>query len=367
MIACSTQIADTEIDEWIARYDEITITHPNLEVASERLRRFTVHAISPRLIFLQGLTGVGKSRLARRTMERFHAEIGDQLLADPGWIPMVMVQAPATAGRAFDWKHLYLAVLEELQEPLIDQKIVFDDEAGGDIRFAVRRATTGRDLRRAMVQAVQHRRTKALFIDEGTHLLTAGTGRTFVHQLDHLKSVVNDTGIVIVLIGTPDMMDMLDESPHLVRRRREVALPRYGKSKHDTTAFRQALRALLNRLPAPIECDEEIWNRWQYLHKKTVGCVGMLKDLLMDACIVAMEHGSIRLTIEHVEACALSDHECDLLEAAADGRPVLSGWGPAEGDASSKPDSTSPTNRRRKVGQRKPVRDPIGPPHASED
>jgi hypothetical protein len=103
-----------------------------------------------------------------------------------------------------------------------------------------------------------------------------------------------------------------------------------------------------------------------------VGCIGILKEWLDRALIVALGEGCKTLTARHLETTALSAARCEkiALEAqegerqllsADQARPRLRELLGLEGSVAATAARRTPHQRRR-VGQRKPERDPIGQP-----
>lgn len=114
---------------------------------------------------------------------------------------------------------------------------------------------------------------------------------------------------------------------------------------------------------------------WEFLYERSVGCVGILKEWLMRACVRSIRHGATTLTQEHLEMTALSISQCEKILAESregetrlnDGEDsklrfrTLLGIEPHRAhNAHAAPVPAAPPNRKNaSVGQRSPRRDPI--------
>jgi hypothetical protein len=116
-------------------------------------------------------------------------------------------------------------------------------------------------------------------------------------------------------------------------------------------------------------------NIWDFLYERSVGCVGILKEWLMRACVHAIKHGAITLSREHLGKTALSISQCEkILAESREGesrlnnsedsrrrfRTLLGIESQAQGSAPEPALSPASGNPKRgRVGLRNPRRDPI--------
>ena len=112
----------------MAYFTGLTIAHPLLAQAYERLRHAVSEASSDSLIFVFGPSGVGKTTMMRRFERHLIEEMSQELTADRGQIPAVSVEAVAPDSGGFNWKDFYKRLLVGLEEPLVDRKIKPDKQ-----------------------------------------------------------------------------------------------------------------------------------------------------------------------------------------------------------------------------------------------
>lgn len=364
---------------------DFTVGHPRLLEAYSDLSRAIRQPFPHTLVFACGPTGVGKTTIWRKTQKRILEELLPQLEQDRGRIPFVGIELTSPDSGIFNWKDFYKRFLLAIDEPLIEHKAkpevpVTDSEGRLYIKIGPRAGAA--DLRMVVEQALLHRRPAAILIDEAQHLAKIASGRKLQDQLDSLKSLSNQTGTIIVLLGTYELLVFRNLSAQLSRRSIDIHFQRYSlDSDEDIAAFQSVLMTFQHHLP--LQEEPNLLVRWEYFYERSIGCVGVLKEWLTRALAEALEDGGNRLTQKHCAKYALSISQCErMLSDAIEGEKVLAesreshrrlrarlGLEPKADNDNSK-DKTSPANnknpvpntseRRRRVGRRKPKRDPGG-------
>lgn len=346
--------------ERIAYFKAYTVAHPHLVETDRHLASVLSEPAGAALVLVYGPTGVGKSTLLSHTRRRLTEELLPTLVADPGRLPVVAVEAIAPDARAFNWKDYYLRALVAIDEPLIAHK------RAPSWRFG--RETAAPALRHALEQSLAQRRPVAFLIDEAQHLAKAGSGRRLQDQLDCLKSLANVTGVVHVLFGTYDLLAFRNLSGQLGRRSTEIHLPRYRREREaDVIAFQRVLRTFQRHLPLLEEPD--LLAEWEYCYERSIGCVGTLKDWLTRCLVAAIREGAPTLTRAHLEAHAYaatqalamvteaSQGEAELDREEHGARERLRGL---LGESASARTPRIGRKGPRSVGRRSPQRDPVG-------
>jgi AAA domain len=284
---------------------------------------------------------------------------------DPGYIPFVSLTTDGSATGHFDWKDYYLAVLRQLRDPFLQVK---------------KSLTSTRDLREATEEALLHRKTDVIIVDEAHHLAKARSGRRLQDHLDHLKYFENKTGVSHVLVGTYEMRPFRTVNAQLACRSIDVHFARYNAAQEDERAiFKSVLWALQRQLPVERE-PADLLREWEWLYARSLGCVGLLKQHLNQALGLALAEKAATVTTTHLRKTALHKEKVDLaLEAILDGeRDFLAaedadfslltklGMGrtsPPENTMSAhqRVSASHPSKTRARLpGERAPVRDPSG-------
>ncbi len=364
-----------------------TVRHRNLELAYNQVLRAIREPAGASIILVMGPSGVGKTTLLRLIEKNILEESLPQMELDPGWIPIVCVEAVAPGKDTFRWKDFYKRTLMAIDEPLIQEKISYSEDGirrDSEGKLIVKSRATEDSLRLAMEQALSHRRPYTLAVDEFQDIGKMASQKVLEAHMDCIKSAVNTTKIPWTGFGTYQLLDFLELSPQLSRRTRIIHLPRYRlEEDEDIEAFKLALKHLLYRMPLP-ETPCLVNKYWEYCYERSIGCIGTLKDWLVQALDLALEEKATTLSLNHLEKTAKLTSECiqmakdaiegeerltDSKESQRQLRELLNSKKPKIQEAqtnSGKDDkqennaSQSKGSSRRRVGQRNPKRDPVG-------
>jgi hypothetical protein len=377
------QPPERRLDYW-KRY---TVAHPALKQADQAVWNALREPAGAALIFVVGPTGVGKTTLLTQIEKRLidlATTAGDR---SSSHIPTLKLDAVSPALTQFKWGDYYQRALLLLQEPHVEYAVDYRRQVPVLARQTVEQdplpwkgRTDTATLRLIFEQALKHRKPYAILIDEAEHIAKAARGSKLLDQLDHLKSLAIMSQVVHVLVGTYDLMVFRNLSAQLSRRSIDVHFSRYqATNEADVRAFKSVLWSFQRNLP--LEEEPDLLQHWKYCYERTIGCVGVLKDWFTRALAEALEQGEKTLSRPLLEQHALSVDRCSqMVSEAMAGETALTvddqaayrlrvrlglEQGPAErhGQAlqeNDRQERSVPSPRRHvRVGQRKPVRDPV--------
>jgi len=352
-----------------------TMAHPRLLSTRERLMDAIDGAAPGSLVMLLGPTGVGKTTL-RMKVERHLMQQAEQVLAgDPGRLPFVSVEVMAPESGRFLWKDYFSRFLMAMAEPLINRKVTRPANLTRcDVPESIPDTATcsGSELGYAMEQALRYRRPPVVLVDEAQHFARIASGRKLSDQLDVIKSIANRTQTVHVLLGTYELLAFRNLSAQLSRRSVDVHFARYSAdSPEDRQIFQNVL--LTFQQQAPFAEEPDLLSIWEFLYERSVGCVGILKDWLVRAAITSLKNGEATLSLKELERTALSVSQCEkiLIESREgevrlndneDSRShlrTLLGIGAPKVESTGRASAQIGNPRSKRVGQRRPKRDPI--------
>jgi len=371
---------------WPARLEYFrayTMAHPRLLSAREVLLGAIHGRVSNSLIMVLGPTGVGKSTLRAKVEQMLTMEMLPELEATPGRLPVVSAECIAPESGTFNWRDHFVRLLLQMDEPLVDRKRNLEDPArAGDrvMSFMPSTRAAGAAYHHATEQALRFRRPVAVLLDEAQHLARTGSGRRLSDQLDVIKSIANRTDTVHVLFGTYELLAFRNLSAQLSRRSVDIHFPRYrADDPKDREMFLNVVRSFEQQLP--LSQPPDLVRDWEYLYERSIGCVGVLKDWLVRALTGVFRRNATVLTIQDLQAHALSVSQCEkmlsealegevsLLEGAQECNRLRTRLGlnplerPPEKLASSLVDAGVAVRSRKqrwRPGQRIPTRDVIG-------
>lgn len=350
------------VPDRIAYFRDYTMAHPKLIEADRNLMHAIREPGGAALIFVFGPTGVGKSTLLKRVTQKLLQEALSLMDIDKGYIPIAGVEIKTPEDSNFDWNDFYVRALMELGEPMIEKKF---NRTGARLK-----------LRLALESALRNRRPDAFYIDEAQNFGKVASGRKLQDQTDCIKSLANLAQTRFILCGIYELLPLRNLSGQLCRRSHSIHFPRYlAGSEQDLKAFKSALLTLQNHLPLPETPD--LVTHWEFCYERSIGCIGILKDLLLQTLSAVMERdGDKALTLKpkDLEQRAWSLEEClVMLREAKEGEQQLTdksglhdelrtslGLNSATSKQSTKSSETTSGKKAGSVGKPSPRRRPVG-------
>jgi AAA domain len=375
------------IAERLAHFKQYTVFHPKLKEAHDALLSAIQEPGDASLIFVYGPTGIGKTTLRLRVQQKLIEAALPALEDDRGRMPVVGIELKTSGTRNFNWKEYFTGALIALEEPLIDRKISYGVQGvkrNSEGELTIQNRVVAPEMRRALENALRHRRPDIFFIDEAQHFSKIASGHKLQDQLDCIKSLSNTTGILHGLIGTYELKIFHNLSAQLSRRSIDIHFKRYHQdSKKDLREFVKVIRSLQNQMP--LEETPNLVEHAEYIYIGTLGCIGILKSWMTRAFKEALKEGSKTVTIEHLEKHILSVSKLEeMLRDINEGEKLFEetdkdrnrlrmalGFAPITSSASteSAAEPVTPSSeqapaakptQKQKVGQRNPKRDPVG-------
>jgi len=367
-------------------FETKVVAHHHLKQVYEDLLHAVRYPAGTSLICVVGPTGVGKTTLLQRLVKQLVEDAAHDPATTPGHIPAILMEAASPDTGNFSWKDYFTRALIVANEPMVADKIIYNVRGihqDGQGQLVIDRTATALDLRRVLETCFQHRHPRAFIVDEAQHLKKMTSGRRFLDQMDTLKSLANMSSTVHVLVGTYDLLGLMNLNAQLARRSVEIHFPRYHLDQpEELKEFKKLLRTFGRHLPLAKEPDLE--GRYAYFYERSLGCTGMLKTLLNKALGAALEQQEQTLVPKRWEAFAEPPHKLkEMLREIRDGEKRLQeqeseshlhelremlgleGASP-KGEVKAQEAVSSPTpavsakKRGRRVGQRGPKRDRVG-------
>jgi DNA polymerase III delta prime subunit len=371
-------------DERLRYFKAQLVGHTRLMQTLKEIKRRVRCAQPGRLLLFYGPPGVGKTTVRQLLVKELINESLAGMQADPGWTPAVAVEAIAPERRAFDWVDFYMRALFALHEPLVEHKIAYPEGMDYGVsevkvddqgRLLIQNGTRLNRLRLALENCLAHRHPLVFIVDEAPHLQSVGSGRCLREQMDTIKSLAETTRTVWLLIGTYDLLNLTNLSGQLSRRSRHLEFPRYRLGDpEDELAFKQVLVSFQQHLPFPEPGD--LVGAWSYIYEKTFGCVGVVKDWLVDAIGDALDDEKPTLKMAYLQQNEPSAdrllnvfreiqegerHAAEMMAQEAHLKQLLEA-DQARQQSHARQAASAPSRRAAKtrVGQRKPARDVVG-------
>jgi len=291
---------------------------------------------------------------------------------NPGCMPMVMVEA-IMGESDFNWKDFHKRILVELKDPIPSRKVNYEDyesvPSETDSHQPKENDSTA-VYRRAVEKAILHRRPKAILIDEAQHIGYTRTGNQTLSQLNRIKSLASTTQTIYVLCGTYELTPFLNLSGQLSRRSEEVHFKRYQPNAEDQAQFRNIIQNFQYHLP--LQEIPQLVQEWEFLYELTLGCVGVLHQLLLRLLKRALYENAPTISMKNLDERRDLDKRRMMLYAILDGEAALDPslvdlntfkedlWGKAPVVQAAIENKVNGSRKATSVGVRNPTRDQVG-------
>jgi energy-coupling factor transporter ATP-binding protein EcfA2 len=371
------------IQKRLEYFQSVKLKHPILEETVDKLWEAINSNFSNSIILVYGPTGVGKTTILEHLMNKILNETKNDLITDREKIPYVKVEVAGTNSGKFDWKDFYRDILQGLAEFSIDHRVnLLEWESPHqpylpleNIRQSYQllannvRSTESR-LRNSVEQALRHRRPSVVLLDEAQHLTALSSGRKLLDQQNVIKSLANKTNTKHALFGSYELMMLRDLNGQLARRTINIHFRRYSLSLADREAFRNSVISFEGALP--LKEQSFLADYEEFLYQGCLGCIGILKDWLYRALLMALNNQEETIALNHLENTKLDNVKLlKILEECLNGERQL------KDEESESPKElrrllgldllyndevrSIKNNHRtyRKVGERNPIRDSI--------
>jgi energy-coupling factor transporter ATP-binding protein EcfA2 len=343
-------------------FKEVRVKHPRLEEVDDQVSQAIEEHAGYSHLLVYGPSGVGKSTVTRHLTTRFLAEESNRTV-----VPVIWVEARPGDYGTYARLDYYRQVLTALREHAAVKdrlmQVALTPRAGRKTMDV----TEALDLREAVEYALERLQVKAVVVDEAQNMMQVQAPLRPVDQLEWLKSMTNHTQVLHVLVGSYDLFEFRNLNGHAARRGRDIHFPRYHmEHKEGRSEFTGALHYLLSHVP--LECSvESLLKERRWFAEWSVGCVGILRDWLVETVAALLAEGRTTLTREALQAHALQLGQRVRLEmeARAGEQRVEKGQAATHqqlqelnGTTVSPVRTSAPSSSR--IGERTPQRDPVG-------
>jgi energy-coupling factor transporter ATP-binding protein EcfA2 len=373
------------------QFKAYAVWHPRLVQVQTQVLDTIWEPADVAFVVVCGPSGVGKSKLAEVLTRRLNTPKSGS--NGQGTRRALLINTRPPDGALFHRTDFYQQGLTRLGKTTIDRHITVDVTTAEHLIEKKRprgRPTAYPDnpeVRDAYEEELRRQALRTVILDEAQHLIQSSDGKQPKDQLNWIKSMATETGVLHILIGTYDLLPFCNLDGQMARRGSEFHFARYHiENETDCQAFRNAFSSLLKQIPLSVEHDG-LLQRWWYFFEGSLGCIGILKQWLVRALYRALREGSPILSRAHLEKSMLPDAKWERMRADArsgedefeyadrqngylSNLASLPAFVPKPPDLASTPQSQpapqdvtieqKTRKRKSRVGEPSPRRDPVG-------
>lgn len=333
---------------------DFKIDHRKWQEAATSLFAFLTAASPGEVVVVVGPSRCGKTRLISHVCNLLFPERSG---FSAGKMPYVIVDA-VNAGKngSFSTKSFMLRMLMEIEHPFYSVGISGFDEIDEYKLSRIDRTTEG-SMRIALERAFIIRGVLYLFIDEAQHAKYVTKDVMGAHAvLDSWKCFAKSTQIILVIVGAYPILEILQNSRHILGRKHQVHLPRYYATEEDLEEFIGIIDVYRIKLHQ-LGLTTDLVSCTKLLYDGSLGCIGLLRAWLMRAYAHSQAYGC-GITKKLLLETKLP--ESDLREIATEienGELILNGRPSTTRSAKA---SSGPKVKKQKAFQRNPKRETAG-------
>jgi energy-coupling factor transporter ATP-binding protein EcfA2 len=303
------------------QFKAYAVWHPRLVQVQTQVLDTIWEPADVAFVVVCGPSGVGKSKLAEVLTRRLNTPKSGS--NGQGTRRALLINTRPPDGALFHRTDFYQQGLTRLGKTTIDRHITVDVTTAEHLIEKKRprgRPTAYPDnpeVRDAYEEELRRQALRTVILDEAQHLIQSGDGKQPKDQLNWIKSMATETGVLHILIGTYDLLPFCNLDGQMARRGSEFHFARYHiENETDCQAFRNAFSSLLKQIPLSVEHDG-LLQRWWYFFEGSLGCIGILKQWLVRALYRALREGSPILSRAHLEKSMLPDAKWERMRADA--------------------------------------------------
>ncbi|MFH1987976.1 MAG: ATP-binding protein [Pseudomonadota bacterium] len=270
----------------------LIVSHPAFDKTLKAVKDAIDPGLDQNMVNLVGPSGIGKTALTKLLVSQVNEKFMLQFPEDKISVPAAWLEADMPEEGEFEWKYLYMDLLQELHAPLIESTLPLTNRDSGEAGIRATIApeasaalpTTGALRRRAKTN-ISSRNTRLIVIDEAKSLFVVNPNLTekklrllLERKAETVRSLVNRSPATLLLTGTFTLLDSVNLTGPLARRGNTVYFSPYEATAEGFEGFAIGLLGLLAHIPTIWKLN--VQKMLPILFEQALGQIGMTRHIL---------------------------------------------------------------------------------------
>lgn len=267
------------VEKLLERFNKEFVTHRNFSWCERSIFNHLTLLLPGEVLTVVGPSRVGKTSAVKAALMNAFGAGAFEPEGPCVWI----IDGNNREGGWFSTRAFYIEGCSAAGHPIYG--VPADDETGLGAAFNARISRTPEAVfRSAFERCLITRKVRYLVIDEAHHVMhTRGGDAASARILDSWKCLAEKTGVVLILIGTYQLLYLTSLAPHLIGRQTVVEFRNYRVGEEGDVAAFQAVLSYYSKW-VPTEPGSESLRPWgRLLFEGSLGCVGLLSRWLRRA------------------------------------------------------------------------------------
>lgn len=254
-----------------------------------------------KIIFVIGPTGIGKTHLADKFLRTLCNKPSYSNGTFKHQLPILFTVA-GSSGTGFNWPFFYRSAIQRFN---VDQFIRTNSiEQSTKANYGAKFKASGKnsaELQQELIQRIIDYEVKHWLIDEAGHIFKY-SGKSGDNDLNTLKYIADQSGVRITLFGLYEATAAIGEIGQINRRIKLFGFDNYEPGSRD---FVSAYVTLLTNIP--FQLDSDLTSDVDYVYAGCCGCVGILRDWLLDAQKLMISSNDNQFSLKYLKGSKLTN------------------------------------------------------------
>ena len=260
----------SDSNEKVDYFEKFFIKHDKFDMVSNEIINWRNITSGRNLIVIVGPPASGKTT----SIKRLH----ESDIENNGNFSSIFLEVPAFYDRIFDWEAFYQLIAKKIHDPFYDKKGYTLGKKSKKDKIEL--------LRNSIADQVKLRGMNTFYLDEAHRFNRISKSDFYKNQMENIQYFTSISEVLFIMAGTYELLNLLEFQPQLARRTLVIPFSRFNFD----IEFFSILGIFEKQLP--LYKTPDLISNADYLYHGSLGCLGLLKDWLLDALKLSINPNS---------------------------------------------------------------------------